>query len=355
MPKGIIGVSLEDLLEVPSERKLNDAGMMIVPCSFARTGSQTYSAGALGLKDRKEDEPVQVFRDEATVFEDGAMASFRSSPVTLGHPVLDGKPVSVTAENSKDFQVGFLEGLPVRDEDLLTGTLVISDQAAIDAIEEGKSELSAGYTCDLEFIDSEDGTTEIFQRNIRANHIAIVDRGRAGGSCRIADELDPEAEALAKEAKAKSVLEAKDKLITDAEEEVKAKDLIIEDLEGKLVVADEAVIEAIEARKVDITDAVSALVDTITKAKDIVDSVEYAGKSALEIRKEVLAEVQPDLDLTDRDEGYINARFDILFEDGQLETPMTVLLRKNAKVTVSDTKLVDPVAEARQRNIERNK
>jgi hypothetical protein len=78
--------------------------------------------------------------------------------------------------------------MPVRDEDTLTGTLVIARQDAIDLIEDGTKELSAGYTCDLEVIDGAGGESIIYQRNIRANHIAIVERGRAGAMCSIADE-----------------------------------------------------------------------------------------------------------------------------------------------------------------------
>jgi len=177
-------VSLSDRISVPSSRTLTDAGQMHVPCKFARTGTQLYTAGQLGLVDVDEKKIITVYRDEADVFEDASMDSFRSSPVTMGHPKdADGKPMALTSDNSKELQVGMLEGMPARDEDTLGGVLVLTAQEAIDALEDGTQELSAGYVCDIELVDD-----KYYQRNIRANHIAIVAKGRAGSSCRISDE-----------------------------------------------------------------------------------------------------------------------------------------------------------------------
>jgi len=49
MPSKLIGVTLTDRIKVPTQRKFTDSGQMIVPCAFARSGSQIYSAGALGI------------------------------------------------------------------------------------------------------------------------------------------------------------------------------------------------------------------------------------------------------------------------------------------------------------------
>jgi hypothetical protein len=94
---------------------------MIVPCAFARTGAQNYTAGQLGLTDTASDKVVTVMRDEADVFDSASLSSFRSVPVTIGHPKTEqGLPQAVTAKNAAKLQVGVLEGMPVRDEDTLT-------------------------------------------------------------------------------------------------------------------------------------------------------------------------------------------------------------------------------------------
>ena len=180
----LTGINLVDRIEVPTERKLTDAGQMHVPCKFARTGTQLYTASQLGLVDKAPNEIVEVHRSEEQVFDEASIASFRSAPVTIGHPVNDaGEALAVSAENAKELQVGMLEGMPVRDEDTLGGTLILTNKEAIDALEDGTQELSAGYTCDIMEVEG-----KLFQQNIRANHIAIVGKGRAGSSCRISDE-----------------------------------------------------------------------------------------------------------------------------------------------------------------------
>ena len=64
------------------------------------------------------------------------------------------------------------------------------DAATIDKVDAGKVELSNGYGATLEFGDftAPDGTKcHARQSAISGNHVAIVDRGRAGSSCRIGD------------------------------------------------------------------------------------------------------------------------------------------------------------------------
>lgn len=329
-------IELQDIIKIPSKRKLTDSGQMIVPCAFARTGVQKYSAGQLGLKDMDPTTMVDVYRKDEDVFHEESISSFRSSPVTLGHP-----KELVTSENSEKYQVGMLEGMPVRVDDTLSGNLVLTSQKAIDALDDGMQELSAGYTCDL-VTDEED---KIFQTNIRANHIAIVKKGRAGSACRIADEdtgvgeddgdVDTEVVAELQELRdsleeSKSSLEA----MKDAMEEIKAE--AEKDKAQYLADMDTRVLE---------------LVDTITQAKEISSIKDFSGKSVEEIRRAVVEERCTGVSIADKDDSYVAARFDILVE-GTGETPMGKLIRD----TVSDSapaKPADPAAEARKRMIDR--
>jgi hypothetical protein len=370
------GVTFTDRIEVPTQREITDAGQMIVPCAFARTGAQMYSAQQLGMRDRKPDDVVPVFRDEADVFDTASMATFRSAPVTIGHPMKDGLPVAVTADNSKNLQVGFLEGMPVRDEDLLTGTIIITSQDAIDIVEEGTQELSAGYTCDLVTVD-EEGESKIYQRNIRANHIAIVPKGRAGSSCRLADE--DSSEALTKDSDMSKKEKVDEVVVEDKtlETNIKNEELKVEKPEDKILTTDmeeqlaripdlESIAEAVqgsglfgdEALTSDLIlqvfdQAVELRVDIIEKAKALSDFSEFNGKTVDEIKAMVVADKMPELDLKDRDEAYINARFEILCEDAERDSPMSKVLK--ADLVKVDEKPVDLVKEARLRSIERTK
>lgn len=355
-------VNLVDLIQVPTQRTITDAGQMIVPCAFARTGSMNYLASQLGLVDRPADEVVAVMRDEADVFDTAAMESFRSAPVTIGHPVCDeGKPINVTAENAAELQVGMLEGMPVRDEDLVSGSLVIARKDAIDLIEEGTVELSAGYTCDIEVVDS-----VVYQRNIRANHIAIVAKGRAGSNCRIADE-DLPAALEAAEAAAAQVLA--DQAIED---EAKANQLIADKAAAEIILADELaesakiistltdekaeLVDALEAVKLELTDAVEKRVSVLLVAKTLCNlDEELTGKSVHEIKRTIVLDQLPTLDLEGKGESYVEAMYDIVTDAADAETPMSALLRSHVVADAKVEPKTDPVAEARQRMIERNK
>ena len=69
------------------------------------------------------------------------------------------------------------------ESDLLLADLIITDERLIEAILNGKREISCGYTYEL---SEENG--QYIQRKIRGNHIAVVDAGRAGPRVSIKDK-----------------------------------------------------------------------------------------------------------------------------------------------------------------------
>lgn len=177
---------LADRLTLDAPRRTAD-GYLAVRARAARVGVYQYGGNevdptnAHGLRDQAS---VNVLRDDDTVFDATAVRSFLMKPVTDNHPT-----VPVTAKNWKDHARGVVAGA-MRDGDHLAFDLVLMDQAAIDAVDAGKRELSNGYVAGLEFGDftAADGTKcQARQTSIRGNHVALVDRGRAGSTCRIGD------------------------------------------------------------------------------------------------------------------------------------------------------------------------
>jgi hypothetical protein len=175
-----------DKLTLDKPRKTAD-GYLVTRAKAARTGVYVYSGAEVdpdnqhGLRDR---ETVNVLRDEATVFDKKAVHSFIGKPITDNHP-----HEAVNADNWRDHARGVIMGA-LKDGEHLAFDLLLTDADAIKAIDGGKRELSNGYAADLEFgnFTSADGTEcQARQASIRGNHIAIVDRGRAGSECRIAD------------------------------------------------------------------------------------------------------------------------------------------------------------------------
>jgi hypothetical protein len=112
------------------------------------------------------------------VFDSAAVASFLGVPVTNDHP-----PDMLTAKNARRFAVGSQVGAIARDDDHMRSTLSVYDDETISAMGAGKTQVSNGYTCDCvetPGVHPLYGVYDAIQKNIRGNHIAIVDRGRAG-------------------------------------------------------------------------------------------------------------------------------------------------------------------------------
>jgi hypothetical protein len=119
------------------------------------------------------------------VFHPDHLESLKLKPITLEHPSEEVRP-----ENAAQYQVGHLgSDLRTLDNHHLSCDAVITHEDGIKAIEGGKRSLSCGYTCDLEQGDagaSHEGMPyDYIQRNIRGNHVAIVDKARAGDAPRI--------------------------------------------------------------------------------------------------------------------------------------------------------------------------
>lgn len=154
--------------------KDNSGYLICQDAILARTGSQEYRMSE--LFNVEDNTVIEVFRPYEEVFDAKAMASFENKPVTNEHPSTD-----VNTSNHNDLSIGFVrdihQGKSSKGEDVMLGTLVITDENAIYEIENGiKTDLSCGYECDI--IKDENGNYK--QTNIRGNHIALCEQGRAG-------------------------------------------------------------------------------------------------------------------------------------------------------------------------------
>lgn len=179
-------VLFSDALTLDAPRRTSD-GYMAVRAKAARTGVYQYTGREVdpenkhGLRDQAI---VNVLRDEATVFDRRAVRSFIGKPITTGHPA-----EAVNSKNWKQHADGVIMGA-LRDGEHIAFDLLLMDETAINDTEAGTVELSNGYGATLEFGDFAGPAGEKCQArqvSIVGNHVAIVDRGRAGPSCRIGD------------------------------------------------------------------------------------------------------------------------------------------------------------------------
>lgn len=121
------------------------------------------------------------YRPPEEVFDTDSEASFVGKPIVVGHPASG----IVNSDTAQDLAIGTIlsSGYP-KDETNIACDIVIHNPSAIGE----KRGLSLGYRVDLE---ETSGTTpdgqqyDAIQRNIRINHLAVVDRARAGAKARL--------------------------------------------------------------------------------------------------------------------------------------------------------------------------
>lgn len=176
-----------DRLTLDAPRKTRE-GYLVGRARAARVGVYDYLGSEIdpenkhGLRDKGM---VKVLRDENTVFDRAAVHSFVGKPITNDHP-----STPVTSDNWRDHARGTIMGA-LRDGDYVAFDYLLTDASAIAAVDGGKRELSNGYAADLEFgqFTAPDGTVcDARQAKITGgNHVALVDRGRAGSDCAIKD------------------------------------------------------------------------------------------------------------------------------------------------------------------------
>lgn len=314
------------------DTRLNDSGYLEAFALTARTGVQQYLGREVGRPDL---DVVNVYRDEQEVFSKRSLESFSKIPMTNDHP---GQPV--TAANWKQVAVGTTGDEVLRDGEYLKIGLKITDGAAVKAVQAGKRELSVGYSCELVW---EDGVTadgkayQAKQTNIVADHIAIVQHGRAGARASIGDswpQHTPTPEERPMTLKTVTVDGIPVEVTDQGAIVIATLQQRLADSAGKLTAAETAHATAIATKDAElarkdaelddlkskqITDAqiderVKARGDLIAKARSIADG-DYTGKSDTEIRKAVVIAKLGDAAVAGKTDAYVDARFDILAED----------------------------------------
>lgn len=336
-----------DAVTLDGSVNVTDRGLVAL-AKAARTGIQEYLGSEVG---RPDIPVVRVWRPADEVFADAALASFSHAPITMDHP-----SELVTPDNWDNYAVGEVSTAAEIDRQWVSLPLIVKSANAIDAIKGGKNQLSAGYSCRIDWTagTTEDGETyDAVQRGIVINHVAIVDAARAGPDARIGDDKKvwgvspihsggppaiqtdkgvamstvtvvlgdkavqvaatdaPAVEAFKAEA-VKRFDDAKDeyeKAIAAKDADLAKKDAEIDGLKAKVL--DESALDA----------AVAARGDLIAKAKAIAPDVKTDGLSDAAIRKAVVLAIVGDA-AKDKADAYIDARFDILAEDADKVDPV---------------------------------
>ena len=370
---------LKDRLDINTKRQYTDEGFLIVPSRIARIGIQEYYVTEMGIKDRNPSDIIRVYRPEEEVFSEDSLSSFANKSVTDNHP-----SEMVTSKNSKDLSVGF-SGPEVRKDGMFVETILrITDESAIKKIESGKVELSNGYTSDIDWtpgITSDGEEFDAVQRNIKGNHIAIVDRGRAGPACRLADNLptDGDKVTMAKitidgvdyevsDQAAQAIGNVQQKL-SDAENEtqeekdkLKAKEDEMEEANKKAKKTEDSLQAKLDDAKSNILTA-DELDTKVSERKALIDNilkidpdVKWEGKDSNELIKIVVADKCPTVQMDSVSDDYIKARFDMLLESVDTNTQVNLDNALQAQLKGKETNDTrSPSVIARDKMIEQNR
>lgn len=303
--------------------------------------------------------PDEVFKAES-------LETLKGVPITIDHP-----NEFVNAENSSSLMVG-LTGESINiDGDFIVSSISITDQKGVKEVTNGKQELSMAYSHDrIEESGEYLGAPYTHkQTNIQYNHLAIVDRGRAGRSARIItmdgidydiddynnnnEEVNTMSEKeLNKIVERLSAIESTMKENQDADnamalDDAKKKiDLLQGELDGLNSKLAEAVKSNDESDESVIQAKVKERVDVMVKAKNVVALDNADELTNREIMEAVIKSTAKDADLEGKTDAYIAGRFDAIvsMDSTHLETSMSKVT--SDKTPIKPTKTLADVQAA---------
>lgn len=285
----------------------------------------------------------------AELLADTTVKSADNKPVTDDHP-----EEFVNQSNANKYMKGFTASNAHVDNDTLRVDMTITDAALINEINQGKQELSIGFETDIvpQKGEYKGLVYDSVQKNIQINHVAVVERGRAGHSVRLVGDS---AEMVDKDIKKGKQMETTkvrlgdsditvassdaDKLIKldadNSEKEKKIADLKakiadyekqLKELQGdadsskkseeEAQAEKDALEKQLETYKKKyegdgLDQAIDAKINLIEQAKPYVgDSFDFKGKSEKDIKTATLKAIDDSVDLSDKSDDYINAYFD---------------------------------------------
>ena len=193
------GVRVEDVLDEmrfltneklgPNQSLTPEGFLLIRDTPIARSGWQIYAPQEIPLNLYPDFAPppdgvFRVRRDDEDVFSADTMASANGKPIVDEHPQDILTPGNFSGAPGVVMSVRRGEG---DHDDLMIADLIIYNKDLIELIRDGKRELSCGYDVDYEEL----APGRLAQKNIRINHVALVDSGRCGPRCSIGDRSQP--------------------------------------------------------------------------------------------------------------------------------------------------------------------
>ena len=324
-----------DRCKVESTREYTPEGFLRAYVNIARTGIYEYLLEDIGIDctDEESNKIVKIYKSPEMLSNRETFENFKLKPLVITH----GSGL-VSTVDAKSRQVGSIGEDITFDGTFLRANIIVTDQKAIELINQGVIEVSPGYKT---FYRMEPGVTsdgqhyDGTQEVMIGNHLAIVERGRGGSSCSVLDSFNEQKKdrkmtlkKIVFDSLSVEVTEQGEQIITKLQSDLKAAtdesikkqaeydskimDLQkqLEDEKNKNVTLDQ-MDKAIEERS-----------QIIEVAKKILKDFSATGKSNDQIIEEVASQAFDSSSIADKSDdykkAYLKARFDI--EAAKLET-----------------------------------
>ena len=155
---------------------------------LSKVGVFPYLGKSIGAPE--PDKIYNVYRPAEELNNQETIDSFKLIPWVDEHTMLGDTDSGLTPAEKKGVQGVIGENI-VFEDGYLFGNIKVFSDAMGSLIESGKRELSCGYRCAYEFVKGVfDGQQyDAVQRNIRGNHLALVEEGRMGHEVAVLDHL----------------------------------------------------------------------------------------------------------------------------------------------------------------------
>jgi hypothetical protein len=337
----------------PIKATRTDAGFLLDSPILTRTGVFQYREPSGRV--RREYRPAEV------VFAQDSLARYKAIPITDGHPG------EVTSANARKHMIGVVLSEGRQDGSNVTADVVIHE------LPPKNRELSVGYRVTL---DENPGTTpegeeyDVKLTGIFPNHLAIVERGRAGNARLNLDAADAvsvtteedetmttvkvrldsapgiEYEASPEVALALAAAQAAVKTATDRA------DALAAERDGLKAAADKHAADLVKARA-DALEQVAGRVKLENEVKAV--GVKFAqDASDSDIRGALIKHVRGDaFDLTGKNDAYLQAAYDFALADAVKAKDVAGKNRADAHQKVERKDGEDSAASARDKYIAR--
>jgi len=172
-----------------SAREIDQNGFLEIKSNpLSKVGVFPYYGRSIGLEGLEADEIYMVYRPEEELADQECIDSFKLIPWIDEHEMLgsgftpaEQKGVAGTTGEDIYFDDGYLKG-----------NIRLFSEGLFDSIQSGKKELSCGYRCKYELAigEFEGQSYDVIQKDIRGNHLALVQEGRMGPEVAVLDKSE---------------------------------------------------------------------------------------------------------------------------------------------------------------------